>query len=203
MAVVKYRVHEVAKDFNVSNKEILDLLKDRFGGEQRNHMAALETDELNYIFEVMSQKHAVASFEPYFKAGEQARSQTESAKKARAEKEREQALLEEAKQREQAAAQAARVAPSHRDTCTSPTCALPSISMHRRLWPMPPPMVRGSLPSKSALWKASWARASQPAAFSWAARLSASTRMPMLLISIAQPSGSCQNRISPFSCQSS
>ena len=107
MAVVKYRVHEVAKDFNVSNKEILDLLKDRFGGEQRNHMAALETDELNYIFEVMSQKHAVASFEPYFKAGEQARSQTESAKKARAEKEREQALLEEAKQREQAAAQAA------------------------------------------------------------------------------------------------
>ena len=107
MAVVKYRVHEVAKDFNVSNKEILDLLKDRFGGEQRNHMAALETDELNYIFEVMSQKHAVASFEPYFKAGEQARSQTESAKKARAEKEREQALLEEVKQREQAAAQAA------------------------------------------------------------------------------------------------
>ena len=107
MAVVKYRVHEVAKDFNVSNKEILDLLKDRFGGEQRNHMAALETDELNYIFEVMSQKHAVASFEPYFKAGEQARSQTESAKKARAEKEREQALMEEAKQREQAAAQAA------------------------------------------------------------------------------------------------
>ena len=107
MAVVKYRVHEVAKDFNVSNKEILDLLKDRFGGEQSNHMAALETDELNYIFEVMSQKHAVASFEPYFKAGEQARSQTESAKKARAEKEREQALLEEAKQREQAAAQAA------------------------------------------------------------------------------------------------
>ena len=107
MAVVKYRVHEVAKDFNVPNKEILDLLKDRFGGEQRNHMAALETDELNYIFEVMSQKHAVASFEPYFKAGEQARSQTESAKKARAEKEREQALLEEARQREQAAAQAA------------------------------------------------------------------------------------------------
>ena len=102
-----------------------------------------------------------------------------------------------------AAAQAARVAPSHRDTCTSPTCALPSISMHRRLWPMPPPRVRGSVPSQSALWKASWARASQPAAFSWAARLSASTRMPMLLISIAQPSGSCQNRISPFSCQSS
>ena len=25
--------------------------------------------------------------------------------------------------------------------CTSPMCALPSRSMQRRLWPMPPPMV--------------------------------------------------------------
>ena len=108
MAVVKYRVHEVAKDFNVSNKDILDMLKDRFGGDQRNHMAALETDELNYIFEVMSQKHAVKSFEPYFKAGEEARSQTESARKAREEKERAQRLLQEAQEREKATEEAAR-----------------------------------------------------------------------------------------------
>ena len=38
-------------------------------------------------------------------------------------------------------AQAARVASSQTLACTSPMWALPSSSMHRRLWPMPPPMV--------------------------------------------------------------
>ncbi|MBQ6000086.1 MAG: translation initiation factor IF-2 N-terminal domain-containing protein, partial [Clostridia bacterium] len=105
MAVVKYRVHDVAKDFNLQNKDIMELLKDRFGKE-RNHMAALETEELNYIFEVLSQKNSVSSFDAYFKAGEEARSNTEAAKRARAEKERAEALAAEAKAREKAAAEA-------------------------------------------------------------------------------------------------
>ena len=40
-----------------------------------------------------------------------------------------------------ALAQASRVALSHTLACTSPMWTLPSSSMHRRLWPMPPPMV--------------------------------------------------------------
>ena len=39
-----------------------------------------------------------------------------------------------------ALAQASRVAASQTLACTSPMWALPSSSMHRRLWPMPPPM---------------------------------------------------------------
>ena len=49
--------------------------------------------------------------------------------------------------------QTARVFSSHKLACTSPMCAQPIISMHRRDWPMPPPIVRGSSPSSSILWK--------------------------------------------------
>ena len=49
--------------------------------------------------------------------------------------------------------QAARVFSSHKLACTSPMCAQPIISMHRRDCPMPPPIVRGSSPSSSILWK--------------------------------------------------
>ena len=48
-------------------------------------------------------------------------------------------------------------------TWTSPMWALPNRNMDRRDWPMPPPMVRGSLPSSSILWKGSSRRLSQPA----------------------------------------
>ena len=37
--------------------------------------------------------------------------------------------------------------------CISPLCALWSITMQRRLCPIPPPMERGSLPSSSWRWK--------------------------------------------------
>ena len=33
------------------------------------------------------------------------------------------------------------VSASQMEDCTSPMCALPSSSMHMRLWPTPPPMV--------------------------------------------------------------
>ena len=79
----------------------------------------------------------------------------------------------------------------------------PIISMHSRLWPMPPPMVRGSSPARSILWKGSSRRSSQPARVSWRARLSSSTRMPMEEISKARPSTSFHMRMSPLSCQSS
>ena len=49
--------------------------------------------------------------------------------------------------------QTVRVFSSHKLACTSPMCAQPIISMHRRDWPIPPPIVRGSFPSSSILWK--------------------------------------------------
>ena len=46
--MIKYRVHEVAKDLGVASKDVIALLND-FLGEQKKHMTALTDDELNIV----------------------------------------------------------------------------------------------------------------------------------------------------------
>ena len=60
--MIKYRVHEVAKDLNVPNKDVLNLLNANFEG-QKKHMTALNEDELDLVFEDFTQKHAVKDFD--------------------------------------------------------------------------------------------------------------------------------------------
>lgn len=62
---VKYRVHEVAKDFGVQSKEVIEILKS-YIGEEKKHMTALTDHELNIIFEHFTQKHQVKNFDQYF-----------------------------------------------------------------------------------------------------------------------------------------
>ena len=59
--MMKYRVHEVAKDLNLPNKEVIDLLGKHFEG-QKKHMTALNEDELDVVFEDFTQKTALVSF---------------------------------------------------------------------------------------------------------------------------------------------
>ena len=63
---LKYRVHEVARDLNVSKKEIIDLLDSYFGGEPRKHATALSEEELNVVFEHYTQGKQVPNFDQYF-----------------------------------------------------------------------------------------------------------------------------------------
>ena len=63
--MIKYRVHEVAKDLNVPSKEIIDLLQKHFG-EVKKHMTALTEEELDVIFEHYTQLKAVPNFDAYF-----------------------------------------------------------------------------------------------------------------------------------------
>lgn len=63
--IVKYRVHEVAKDLGVPSKEVIQILKD-YLGVTRKHMTALEPNELNVIFEYYTQKNQVEDFTEYF-----------------------------------------------------------------------------------------------------------------------------------------
>ena len=42
--LIKYRVHEVAKDFNMTSKEITQILTD-YATTPKNHMQVLEDDE--------------------------------------------------------------------------------------------------------------------------------------------------------------
>lgn len=63
--VIKYRVHEVAKDFDVPSKDIIDFLGEHFE-EPKQHMTALTDDELNMLFEHITKDNEVESFDPYF-----------------------------------------------------------------------------------------------------------------------------------------
>lgn len=63
--MIKYRVHEVAKDLGVASKEVIELLKN-YLGEEKKHMTALTEEELNVIFECYTQKNRVKSFDEYF-----------------------------------------------------------------------------------------------------------------------------------------
>ncbi|MCL2508936.1 MAG: translation initiation factor IF-2 [Oscillospiraceae bacterium] len=68
----KYRVHEVAKDFNVKSTVISELLSAYFS-DVKKHMTALEQDELDIIFEKFTRDNQVESFDKYFAIGEQKR----------------------------------------------------------------------------------------------------------------------------------
>lgn len=63
--MMKYRVHEVAKDLNISNKEVIDMLK-KYCSETKKHMTALTEEELDLVFESFTQKNQVESLDSYF-----------------------------------------------------------------------------------------------------------------------------------------
>ncbi|MDR2599098.1 MAG: translation initiation factor IF-2 [Oscillospiraceae bacterium] len=61
----KYRVHEVAKDFNLKSKDISEILK-KYATEPKNHMQDLSVEELNIIFEYLTQNNQVESIDEIF-----------------------------------------------------------------------------------------------------------------------------------------
>lgn len=66
--MIKYRVHEVAKDLNVPSKDIITLLGQHFDTPKK-HMTALTEEELNVVFEYFTQKNQVENFDAYFASG--------------------------------------------------------------------------------------------------------------------------------------
>lgn len=58
MSMIKYRVHEVAKDFNSTSKVITQILTD-YATTPKNHMQVLENEELDIIFEYITQHNQV------------------------------------------------------------------------------------------------------------------------------------------------
>ena len=64
----KYRVHEVAKDFGVSTKEITEILT-KYAETPKNHMQVLEDRELSLIFEYLTQHNPVSSIAVIYAEG--------------------------------------------------------------------------------------------------------------------------------------
>lgn len=63
--MIKYRVHEVAKNLGVPNKEIIELIEKYFGVVKK-HMTSLNEEELSLVFEYYTKKTEVENFDEYF-----------------------------------------------------------------------------------------------------------------------------------------
>ncbi|MGX8698494.1 MAG: translation initiation factor IF-2 [bacterium] len=65
--MIKYRVHEVAKDFGMSSKVITEILT-KYATTPKNHMQVLEDAELNVIFDYLTQQHQAEDLAALFEA---------------------------------------------------------------------------------------------------------------------------------------
>ena len=65
MAIEKYRVHEVAKDFGLSTKTITEILT-KYATAPKNHMQVLDDHELSIIFDYLTQHNQVSGIQVIF-----------------------------------------------------------------------------------------------------------------------------------------
>ena len=86
--ITKYKVSEVAKDFGLQSKDVSDILGKYFD-EPKKSSTALDTKELDVLFDVLTQDNSVTSFDAYFamqKKEEKKPVEKKEAKKAAAKK---------------------------------------------------------------------------------------------------------------------
>ena len=77
--IKKYKVHEVAKDFDIQSKFIIEKLSQNFEGEKKSQ-TALDEKELDFIFDVITKENSVKSFDDYFNAVPQEKPKAEPKK---------------------------------------------------------------------------------------------------------------------------
>ena len=77
----KYKVSDLAKDFNLSSKDIIGIVAEKTGAAKKSG-AALDETEISVVFYELLNKNEVKSFKDYFATGAESR---EAAKKAREE----------------------------------------------------------------------------------------------------------------------
>lgn len=75
----KYKISELAKDFGVSSKDIIDIVAEKTGSAKKSG-AVLNEAEISVVFSTLINANQVKSFDEYFATGAESR---EAAKKAR------------------------------------------------------------------------------------------------------------------------
>jgi len=86
----KYKISDLAKDFNISSKEAIAIITEITGGEKKAS-ATINEQEIGLFFNKITKDNAVKDFKEYFATGAESR---EKAKKAR-EEEKNKKLLEQ------------------------------------------------------------------------------------------------------------
>lgn len=64
--VIKIKVSDIAKDFGKTSKEIIELLSEYCDGPAKKSGTVLEENELNILFDKITQDNTVKSFDSYF-----------------------------------------------------------------------------------------------------------------------------------------
>ena len=67
MSLVKYRLKEVAADFGVSTKEVMEIIS-KYGEKPKSNTQVLTEVELNVVFDYITQHNQIASLEQVFAA---------------------------------------------------------------------------------------------------------------------------------------
>ncbi len=83
--ITKYKVSEVAKDFGVQSKVVSDILGKYFDDPKKSS-TALDSKELDVLFDVLTQENSVTSFDAYFSMQKKEEKKPENSEKKPAEK---------------------------------------------------------------------------------------------------------------------
>ncbi len=85
--MIKYKVHEVAKDLGVQSKAVSDVVE-KYCNSTKKSMTALEEEELNVVFDYFTQQNAMEDLNAYFAVRDKAieeKAQVESVPEKQAE----------------------------------------------------------------------------------------------------------------------
>ena len=83
MSLVKYRIRDVATDFGVAPKEIVEIIS-KFFEKPKSNTQVMTDEELNVVFDYMTQNHQVGSLEEIFAAKPKAKVEEPKAEPAKA-----------------------------------------------------------------------------------------------------------------------
>lgn len=101
--VIKYKVSDIAKDFGKNNKDIINILSEYCEGPAKKANTVLEENELNILFDKLTEDNSVESLNDYFNSAKKAGKKKPVEKKNAASKEKKDDKEENKKHKNQAA----------------------------------------------------------------------------------------------------
>ena len=101
--VIKYKVSDIAKDFGKNNKDIINILSEYCEGPAKKANTVLEENELNILFDKLTEENSVESLDDYFNSAKKAEKKKPAEKKNAASKEKKDDKEENKKHKNQAA----------------------------------------------------------------------------------------------------
>ena len=101
--VIKYKVSDIAKDFGKNNKDMINILSEYCEGPAKKANTVLEENELNILFDKLTEDNSVESLNDYFNSAKKAEKKKPAEKKNAASKEKKDDKEENKKHKNQAA----------------------------------------------------------------------------------------------------